>query len=597
MANKEINTTIRISAKLSKSLQTAFKELENKSGRIDKALGVVGKTAVKVGDVLVKSFAAATTAAIAATEATRDYRKDLAKMYNNAELAGASQKEAWSGLEDLYGISGEFDSANEAMSNLLATGYKGEDLVKVIEAVNGATIKWQDTVTQESLADAINETVMSGKSMGQFDEILSRSGVRIEEFNDGLLNCSGLAERQQYVLSWLAKSGLTEVNAAYQEQNKSLVEAYNAELALKNSTAEFAEIIEPVLTILKNFSAQGLGYLTEKLKTVDFAKLSDDLQKLGDVGKRAFDVIWQALSMVDWEVVLEVVSTLFSAIVGIAETIVDNWNFVSPIFTAVMAFMIAYKTQMALVTLAQKLFGKEVGSTAAAETAEIATKKVANVTTAAQTTATNAATRAQRGLNAAFKANPIGFVISVISTLISIISSLWVMTDGFGVDWGKVWEKVKKVVSDAWEFIDGIFGKIGDFFDSVGGFVKDLFGGGGTKTIKIQNEAAAKNSLGSTITSPTLTWVGEGGDTETIVPHNNKPRSRALALEALQGTGLSPTVVNNASTTSSGMTFVFSPQITAGGSSENIKGILDDAMLRFKAQMEEWAKGQRRLSF
>lgn len=593
----KLNTTINISAKLSKSLQNAFNQLEKKGEGINKTFNAMKTVGVKAADAIAKSFTAVTASMIAVTEATRDYRKDLAKMYNNAELAGVSQKEAWSGLEDLYSLSGEFDSANEAMSNLLATGYKGKDLEKIIEAVNGATIKWQDTVTQESLADAINETVMSGKSIGQFDEILSRSGVRIEEFNDGLLNCSGLAERQQYVLSWLAKSGLTEVNDAYQKQNKSLVDAYNAELAFKNATAELAKVVEPVLTILKNLASQGIGYITEKLKEVDIGKVSDSLQKLGDVGKRAFDVIWQALSMVDWEAVLEVVSTLLSAIVGIAETIVENWNFVSPILAALVAYVVSYKAQMALATLAQKLFGKEIVTTAAAETAEIATKNAATVATAAQTKGTNLAARAQRGLNAAFKANPIGFVISVISTLISIISALWEMTDGFGVDWGKVWEGVKSAVSDAWKFIENIFGKIGDFFDSIGDWFNNLFGGGGTKTIKVEAAKVKKNALGSTITSPTLTWVGEGGDVETIVPHNNKPRSRALALEALRGTGLSPTVVNNQSTSSGGVTFVFSPQISAVGNSSEIKGILDDEMNRFKAQMTEWVKGQRRLSF
>ena len=298
---KAIKTTIVIGGQLAKSLQAAFRTAGKECETLDKAFTVTKKVGIAAFKAVATSVAAIGTSVLASAEATREFRSDLSKMYNNAELAGVATTEAWSGLEDLYAISGQFDSANEAMSNLLATGYKGKDLTKVIEAINGATVKWQDTITQESLADAINETVMSGKSVGQFDEILARSGVNLDTFNDGLLTCSGLAERQQYVLNWLANSGLTEVNEAYQEQNKSLVSAYQSDLKYQKSMAELGEVAEPLAALFKGSMASAISTFASKLKGIDLERVSGALSKAGELGSKAFDTLWNALSKINWE--------------------------------------------------------------------------------------------------------------------------------------------------------------------------------------------------------------------------------------------------------------------------------------------------------
>ena len=77
-----------------------------------------------------------------------------------------------------------------------------------------------------------------------------------------------------------------------------------------------------------------------------------------------------------------------------------------------------------------------------------------------------------------------------------------------------------------------------------------------------------------------LTWVAESGKTETIVPHDNSPRSQALALEAVKGTGVS--------VGGGGNSFVFAPVVHAGGMSETqLRGIMADLMEEFKARIEK----------
>lgn len=588
---KKISVSLIIGGKISKSLQKAFKMTEDQSAQLDKAFSATSKVGTAAFKAVAASVGTIGTAILTASESTRDFRKDLAKMYNNAELAGISQKEAWGGLEDLYSMSGEFDSANEAMSNLLATGYKGKDLTKIIEAVNGATVKWQDTISQEGMADAINETVMSGKSIGQFDEILSRSGVNIDTFNDGLLACNGLAERQQYVLDWLAKSGLTEVNSAYQEQNKNLVDAYKADLKYQNSMAELGAASESVAAALKSLGAEGISYVAEKIKGIDLATVTSALQKAGELGKQAFDAIWNALSKIDWESLINAAVSILTVFTNIFNFVVNNWSMISPVIYGIVAAMVAYKAiTIAGNTVTAISNGLKIAGAAASAFFTGSTLKEA--------AAKAVATAAQLGLNAAFLACPITWIVLGIAAIVAIFVTLWKKCEGFRNFWKSVWKAITEAFDVAVEGIkegikwveDAIKGLI-DWFENIGDWFSNLFGGG-KKSINVQvngeKAKAAKNSLGGTYSSPLMTWVAEGGDTETIVPHNNSPRSQALALEAVKGTGVSV----------GGNTYVFSPNITvSGGNESQIRGLLEDEFAKFKAQMEEWASNQRRLSY
>ena len=590
---KKINIALIISGKISPSLRKAFLATEEQTAELNRAFETTARVGIKAFNAVATSVAAIGTGILAASNATRDYRKDLAKMYNNAEMAGVAQKDAWSGLEDLYAMSGEFDSANEAMSNLLATGYKGEDLVKIIEAVNGATVKWQDTISQEGLADSINETVMSGKSTGQFDEILARSGVNLDRFNDGLLNCTGLAERQQYVLSWLAKSGLTEVNAQYQEQNANLVEAYEADLRYQDSLAKVGDAADGATTIMKNFAAGALSYVATKLETIDLEALSNGLKRAGELGKQAFDTIWNALSKIDWETVINAGVTILSIFTNIANFVVNNWSLISPIIYGIVGAMAAYKA----ILVASKV--ATVVSTIA-NAIYLAGLDLMTGGTKKQALATAAATLTQNGLNLAFLACPITWIVVGIAAIIAIIVLLVKNIDKVKEVWNKVWNACviawnmfEKKISAGIDWVSEKIQGLINWFSNIGGWFTNLFGGG-KKSINVQVNGekveAAQNAIGSTITSPTLTWVGEGGDVETIVPHNNKPRSQALAMEAVKGTGLNV----------GGNTFVFSPNITVSGGTTNaneIKGLLDDAMKEFEARMTEWENNRRRLAF
>lgn len=57
---------------------------------------------------------------------------------------------------------------------------------------------------------------------------------------------------------------------------------------------------------------------------------------------------------------------------------------------------------------------------------------------------------------------------------------------------------------------------------------------------------------GGVVSSPTLAWIGEGGDTETIIPHNNAARSKALWVGAGHALGMFDAMKNQGQDTDFG---------------------------------------------
>lgn len=589
---KQIQTIIALGGKVLPSLQKAFDKMQKNSEQLEKAYQATSKVGVAAFKAVGVASAAVVGTLIAAAETTRDLRKDLNKMYTNATEAGISLAKADESLANLYGVSGEFDSANEALSNLIASGYKGKDLAKIIESVNGATIKWQDTITAESLSDSIQETISSGKSIGQFDEVLSRSGVNVEKWNAGFAKATTAAERQQYVLDWLAKSGLTEVNAAYQKNNKAVVDAYKADLKKQQAMAKLGEVAEPLVTMFNTQLAGALTHIAGRLENVDLEKASDLMERFGDVAIKAFDLAYEALAKVDWETVISAGTTIFGIFYKIFSFVVNNWGLISPVIYGVVAAMVAYKAIM--------LTSKAI--TAISTAANIAYVFGLNLLTGGtlrSAAATAIATAAQSGLNLAFLACPITWIVLGIAAIVAIIAVFAKKVGGFKELWKICWNGItkafgvaKKEIGDGIQWITDKIKALIDWFEGIGDWFSRLFGGG-DKTINVNVKGkevkAAQNALGGTYSKPLLTWVSEGGDTETIVPHNNKPRSKALALTALQGTG----------TKIGGSSFVFSPVIHVHGKADEteLRGIMQDAEQDFERRMSAWENEQRRVSF
>ena len=88
-------------------------------------------------------------------------------------------------------------------------------------------------------------------------------------------------------------------------------------------------------------------------------------------------------------------------------------------------------------------------------------------------------------------------------------------------------------------------------------------------------------AAGLTTAGPMLAMIGEAG-TETVVPHNSKPRSQALALEAAQGAGLFM-----------GDTKIEIYISMTGGSKEEAREVGDE----LESRLDRYFANKRRVSF
>jgi len=120
---------------------------------------------------------------------------------------------------------------------------------------------------------------------------------------------------------------------------------------------------------------------------------------------------------------------------------------------------------------------------------------------------------------------------------------------------------------------------------------------------------------GGIINSPTLAWVGEGGDTETVIPWNNSQRSKELWMATGDALGMLNTSesqsdpfsiddlgFNNNASDSKALTLQasFNTTFNINGDAnikDEIKRAVEDAKEEFDNQMKDWLYEQTRRAF
>ena len=155
---------------------------------------------------------------IAVTQGTKELRGDLAALSTNAQVAGQDMGVLNEAMVKLHAVTGETDSNVEGLSELLATGFRDEQLSTLLDSLYGAAIKFKDTMKFEGIADGLQETLATGAAIGPFGELLERSGIQLDGFNQGLTAAIANGTQEQYVLDVLAKTGLAETYEAYRKK-------------------------------------------------------------------------------------------------------------------------------------------------------------------------------------------------------------------------------------------------------------------------------------------------------------------------------------------------------------------------------------------
>jgi uncharacterized phage infection (PIP) family protein YhgE len=184
---------------------------------------------------------------------SQDYNEIIARLKTNAEVQEADYKLVEQAFNRVVGITGEVDSAGETISNLLASGVKDTQLLDYVEEINGAYIRFSDTLKTEGIADGIQETLATGEAVGPFAELLERSGVDLEKFNSTLSAMIKIGEGSDYILKTLANEGFTQVTDKYKELNPEVTKNAEANAEFQKALADLGVALTPLIIKFTEF--------------------------------------------------------------------------------------------------------------------------------------------------------------------------------------------------------------------------------------------------------------------------------------------------------------------------------------------------------
>lgn len=257
----EAAETMGQAGKSARELGGSFENLPDSAGKAAEGTDLFK---VSLGNLIAEGISKAISAIGDLLEKTQEYRKDMSLLNQNAIDAGVSLEITSTAMRNLNAITGETDSNVEAVSNLLATGFKDNGLLEAVDALSGAVIKFPDTMKIESLADSLQETVATGEATGQFAELLGRLGVNVESYNKQIGRMTE-AHRASYSIMLLNRQGMSEINEQYRKNNEALIATANAEYDYNQAMAELGEVLEPLKAgVLTQFTK----LLTENKDTI-----------------------------------------------------------------------------------------------------------------------------------------------------------------------------------------------------------------------------------------------------------------------------------------------------------------------------------------
>ncbi|MEK3822091.1 hypothetical protein MKY20_23695 [Cytobacillus sp. FSL W8-0315] len=232
-------------------------DVEESAEGAESKLGMLGRGA----QALAGALPAAAVAGLA--ESTKELSTELSRLQSNAETWGFTGEKIEESFKKVAAVSGDTGAAVETVSNLMATGFDDNQLAEAIEYVNGAYVQFSDTLSTEGIADGIQETFAVGEAAGSFAELLERSGMSLETFNEGLAKAKKNGSETDYVLQTLSDTGVKSFYESYQQSNKALIEANEAEVEHQMALKELGDTLRPLVTDVTQFTTKIIEWASE----------------------------------------------------------------------------------------------------------------------------------------------------------------------------------------------------------------------------------------------------------------------------------------------------------------------------------------------
>ena len=254
-------------SKIQKSLQ-AMGQAAQKAGKVvGSAMKAIGSAIAKATKAIAKAGVAGIGALVGLSAATQDFREGQAKLVSSFVSVGSSAEVARDTYKDLYKFLGDDSKAVETAQTLSLITQEEEKLTEWTTALMGAYALMGEKLPTESLAEAANETINTGKVTGVFADALNWAKISEEEFNKQLAETVSLSEREALVRETLTNT-YGEAAAAYEKLNGDMMAQREAQYDLNLTMGALGAIITPLTTSLINLANVVLTALAPAINTV-----------------------------------------------------------------------------------------------------------------------------------------------------------------------------------------------------------------------------------------------------------------------------------------------------------------------------------------
>lgn len=285
------------------TLKTGLKEVGETSKTVGKqikehiggAFKSAAATAAKAVGAVVGAISALIFAMTRLSESTREFRQAMNQVNTSFIALGSNAETATATYQAFYRVLGDVGRSTEAANLLAQITTAEQDLVTWTKIATGAMAMFPDSLPTESLIEASNETIKTGKVVGTLADALNwpadaankiskalegsseaqsifneniRKGLTVEESFNAVLAQTN-SETQREIILRASLNGIYAQSAGlYEEMNKELIKQNEAQMRLNQAMAKLGSITQPVQTAFANFRAVLAEALAPAIKIV-----------------------------------------------------------------------------------------------------------------------------------------------------------------------------------------------------------------------------------------------------------------------------------------------------------------------------------------
>lgn len=462
-ASKVESSAKQAASGMDKAADSAGTRLKGGLDKMKSAAGTAAKGLAAIG----AGASAMIGGVVALSGSTEDYSSRMKNLTNTFEYSGRSAEDARKTYQGFLGILGDTDTAVEAASLMNKLADAGADVDEWMTIAAGAASAFPDSLPIEGLIESSNETLRTAQVTGVLADALNWTSVNSKRLNSqmseypavmeawngaiaegasnedamnaALAACSNEQERATLLSNVLGQQ-YSELGSGANVLNEDIINARLAQDDFNAKMAEAGDAVRPISTGLIEIGAAILdkampyleefaGWFQEQIPTIQ-----QYIQDFIAQAQPAFDGLKTALEPIATNVLPLVKDAFF--------WFLENLPALLPIIVAVGGAFIAYSAITGIVN------GVE-GAMKLAKSATVAWEG------------------AQKLLNAAMKANPIGIVISIIGLLVGAFVTAYTSSEDFRNKVNNAFGSVKDFIGGAIDSVKGFIGGLVDKFNEV----------------------------------------------------------------------------------------------------------------------------------